>query len=128
MLKKLFFVAASLWTSVVLVLCLIRLDNTPQLNVVNLDKYIHSIFHFVFTMLWFLFFKLHFKKKNRFKPFIVAFLLSVSFGVLIELLQKYCTQSRSADVMDVLANMLGATLAVGLFYTLDSWKVLKKIS
>ncbi|WP_366186560.1 VanZ family protein [Flavobacterium ovatum] len=127
MLKKLFLSAATLWTSIVLVLCLIRLDGAPQVEVVNFDKYIHGVFHFIFTMLWFLFFKLHFKKENKFKPFVVSFLLSVSFGVLIEVLQQWCTQSRTGDLLDVLANMFGATVAIGLFYILDSYKFLSKI-
>ncbi|WP_418264766.1 VanZ family protein [Flavobacterium faecale] len=127
MLKKLLLFAAISWTSIVLVLCLIRLDGAPQIDVVNIDKYVHSIFHFVFTMLWYLYLRLQFKNENRYKPFIVSFAFSILFGILIEILQQCCTASRSGDVLDVLANLLGASMAIGLFYVLDSFKILKKI-
>jgi VanZ family protein len=127
-LKKLFLSAAIVWTFIVLVLCLIRLDGAPQIEIANFDKYVHIIFHFIFTMLWFLFFKLHFKEENKYKPFVVSFVLSVLFGALIEVLQQWCTQNRTGDLYDVLANMSGAAIAIGLFYILDSYKILKNIS
>lgn len=127
MLKKFFFGAAISWTSIVLVLCLIQLDGAPKVDVDNFDKYVHTFFHFVFTMLWYLYFRLQFKKKNKYKPFIVSFVLSVLFGVLIEILQQCCTLSRSGDVLDVLANMMGTIFAISLFIVLDNYKCLKNI-
>ncbi|WPR71792.1 VanZ family protein [Flavobacterium sp. NG2] len=120
--------AAVLWTSIVLVLCLIRLDGAPTVDVMNFDKYVHTAFHFIFTMLWYLYFRLHFKKENKYKPFIVSFVSSVLFGILIEILQQCCTASRAGDVFDVLANMLGASVAISLFFVLDNYKCLEKIS
>lgn len=111
-----------------MVLCLIRLDNAPKVDVVNFDKYIHTLFHFIFTMLWYLYFRLQFKNDNKYKPFVVSFVMSVLFGVFIEIVQQCCTQNRSGDLFDVFANILGATLAISLFYILDNYKCLKKIS
>lgn len=127
MLKKLFFGAAILWTFIVFILCLIKLDGAPKVNVVNFDKYIHCIFHFIFTSLWFMFFRLHFRSGKQYKAFVVSFLLSVSVGVLIELIQQYFTESRTGDFYDVLANMSGASLAISLLYILNSFKVFKNI-
>ncbi len=42
----------------------------------------------------------------------IAFISSFLFGASIELMQKYFTTTRSADVFDVLANLAGASLAV----------------
>ena len=128
MLKKLFFGVAVIWTCTVLVLCLIRLDSAPKIDVANIDKYIHVFFHFVFTMLWFFFFHLHFKNNKHYNAFIVSFVLSVLFGILIEIVQYFCTDSRSGDLYDVFANMIGASLSITLFYLLDYYNCLKKIS
>tara|TARA_R110000868_G_scaffold144149_1_gene362878 strand:- start:4705 stop:4911 length:207 start_codon:yes stop_codon:yes gene_type:complete len=49
---------------------------------------------------------------NNYKPFFSSFVLSVFFGITIEILQELLTTTRTADVFDVLANITGATLAI----------------
>ena len=39
-------------------------------------------------------------------------MLSFFFGIAIELMQRYFTTTRTADVFDVIANLSGASLAV----------------
>ncbi len=112
MLKQLFFWAAVLWTGIVFTLCLVQSDSLPVINIVNLDKYIHAFFHFVFTSLWFLFLISHTKDRNIFMPLMIAFMLSVFFGIAIEVLQGLYTTTRREDALDVAANISGATLAV----------------
>lgn len=119
--RKLFFLfSAILWTVIVLFLCLTKANNLPVITIANLDKYIHAFFHFVFTLLWILFFRTQINNANRFKPLFVSFMFSVFFGILIEFLQQQLTTTRSADKFDVLANIAGATLAtfLVLFYDL----------
>jgi VanZ family protein len=111
-LKQLFFWAAVLWTGIVFTLCLVQSDSLPVINIVNLDKYIHAFFHFVFTSLWFLFLISHTKDRNIFMPLMIAFMLSVFFGIAIEVLQGLYTTTRREDALDVAANISGATLAV----------------
>jgi VanZ family protein len=43
---------------------------------------------------------------------LISLILSVFFGIAIELMQEFFTVSRSADVFDVIANLFGASLAV----------------
>ncbi|MFQ3172966.1 MAG: VanZ family protein [Flavobacterium sp.] len=112
MLKKLFFWAAVLWTGIVLTLSLVQSNSLPVINIVNLDKYIHAFFHFVFTSLWFLFLINHAQNKKSFMPLMISFMLSVFFGVSIEILQGQYTTTRREDILDVAANVFGATLAV----------------
>jgi len=45
-------------------------------------------------------------------PLMIAFMLSVFFGVAIEVLQGLYTTTRREDALDVAANISGATLAV----------------
>ncbi|WP_414000076.1 VanZ family protein [Flavobacterium sp. W1B] len=110
--KLIFFWLAFSWTAIVLVLCLISFNNVPSVNVQNFDKYVHVFFHFVFTFLWILFLKEQTKNGNSKKPYLVSFLFSVFFGMLIEIAQGAFTINRQADVFDVLANTTGAFLAV----------------
>jgi VanZ family protein len=42
----------------------------------------------------------------------ISFLLSLFFGIAIELIQEFFTTTRSAEVIDELANLSGAILAV----------------
>jgi VanZ family protein len=111
-LKQLFFLAAVLWTGIVLTLCLVQSNSLPVIKIVNLDKYIHAFFHFVFTSLWFLFFISHTEKKNILMPLMIASMLSVFLGIAIEVLQGLYTTTRREDILDVAANVSGATLAV----------------
>ncbi|HEY4617769.1 MAG TPA: VanZ family protein [Flavobacterium sp.] len=112
MLKQILFWAAVLWTGIVFTLCLVQSNSLPVISIANLDKYIHAFFHFVFTALWFLFLISHSEKKNIFMPLMIAFMLSVFFGVAIEVLQGLYTTTRREDALDVAANISGATLAV----------------
>ena len=104
--------AALFWSGVILFFCLIKASDLPTINVPNLDKAIHATFHFVFTVLWFLFFKKKLNTSNIFRPLVISFVFSFFFGVAIELMQEFFTTTRSADVLDELANLSGATLAV----------------
>lgn len=112
MLKQLFFLAAVIWTGIVFTLCLVQSESLPIVNIENLDKFVHAFFHFVFTSLWFLFLISHTTDKKIFMPLMIAFMLSVFFGIAIEVLQGLYTTTRKEDALDVAANISGATLAV----------------
>lgn len=85
-------------------------------NVSNMDKIVHTFFHFVLTLLCFLYLKSWAKTVNNIKPIVVSFLFSVIFGIGIEIAQELLTSSRHAEVFDILANVSGATLAVTLIF------------
>ena len=112
MLKQLFFYAAVFWTGFILFLCLIKSSSLPQVSVQNVDKIVHVFLHFVFTSLWFLFFRKKVTDLSNYRLLIYSLVGSFLFGIAIELMQQYFTITRSADVLDVLANLIGATLAV----------------
>lgn len=75
----------------------------------NSDKIFHTIAYMLFTLVWYLTFKLSaFSEKALQK----AVVLAIVFGIIIEILQHTLTQHREADIKDVLANTIGAFLAV----------------
>jgi VanZ family protein len=110
-LKNIFFWIALCWTLVVAYFCLVPSSEIPSVTIPNLDKLVHSFFHFVFTILWFLFFKKQVKKRNQTKLLVGAVFFSFFFGVGIEVLQSRLTTTRNGDLFDVLANFSGAILA-----------------
>jgi VanZ family protein len=110
--KSTYFWLANLWTLFVAVLCLMNGSNLPHIRVNGVDKYVHFIFHFVFAFFWFMYLY-----KNNLKPRIAVqwvFAGSLIFGILIELAQAFFTVSRNADVYDVLANTMGALVALSV--------------
>ena len=110
--KQLYFWAALVWSGIITFFCLVQLNNVPLGNVSNLDKLVHAFFHFVLTTLCFLFLKSRSFNLNNRKPLLFSFLFSVFFGIAIEVAQGLLTETRQADVFDIIANMSGATLSV----------------
>jgi VanZ family protein len=92
------------------VVCLIPSNKLPDVEVSFADKIFHSITYLVLTFLWFYSFVYRFKIE-RMKALIYASVISVAFGIIIEVLQEILTETRSADLLDVLANSLGVLIA-----------------
>jgi VanZ family protein len=93
------------------ILCLASFNNLPSVRVQHFDKIVHAAFHFGITALWFLYWK---SKKNEQlrKSLLRAFLFSLIYGSLIEIMQGVFTATRSGDVLDLLGNITGALIAV----------------
>lgn len=117
--KQIYFFTALFWAGVIAFFCLVQLNNVPLEEVSNLDKLVHVFFHFVLTVLCFLFFQKNTNAVNSMKPIMISFLFSVFFGIGIEIAQELFTTTRHADVFDVLANFSGAVLGVVTIILLD---------
>lgn len=124
MLKRIFLGGALFWTGFILYLCLIRASNLPSVTIPYIDKCVHFVFHFVFSILWFLVLDFYFKNQRRNKLLGIVFLMSLCFGIAIELFQTFFTVTRNGDVIDVFANSAGSLLAILILDFLD--KMLKK--
>jgi VanZ family protein len=111
------------WTFLVLVLCLVKFNKLPAVQVSGADKYVHFAFHFTFTFLWSFYNRLRFGQWFLKSSFIIV-CLSIGYGILIEILQETFTQTRKADVMDVAANTAGAITA---FLVIVLWKLKSKV-
>lgn len=112
--KQLYFWAVIVWSVIIAFFCLAKFNNVPLGNVTNLDKVVHAFFYFVLTTFSFLFLKSRTTNVNSIKPFVFSFLFSVFFGIGIEIAQRVFTETRQADIFDVLANTSGATLSIML--------------
>lgn len=112
--KRLSGIAAVAWTLVITVLCLISsnaFSDIATFKIPHKDKYVHFFFYFVFTLLWYFFIKDRMAVSRK-KVRVIIFIIAFSYGIVIEILQKFIAHNRSADVMDVLANTLGSAMAV----------------
>jgi VanZ family protein len=125
--KFLLLLIALFWTGIVAYFCLVESSEIPTIDIPNLDKCIHTFFHFVFTLVWFLFLRKQLQHNNVIKPLLYSFLFSVFFGIGIEIMQQLCTTTRSADFFDFVANAIGATLALFTVVLCNKFNVLNSI-
>ena len=109
--KQIILWLAFIWTAIVTFFCLASFNELPKIEVTNFDKLGHISFHFGITFLWFLVFKFKLLNENK-KALKKAFLFSFFYGVTIEIFQDQFTETRSGDVLDVLANTSGSVLAI----------------
>ena len=114
--KNTYLSAALLWTFSILILCLASFSNLPDVALKNVDKYVHFIFHFVFVTLWFMYYNCK-NPKNSIKSILVIFIVSIFFGILIEIAQQDFTTTRKGDILDVFANTTGAFSALIIILT-----------
>lgn len=64
-----------------------------------------------------------FKKKTKKQALTGSFIFAIVFGIIIEVLQKVLTEHRQADYKDVIANVIGALIAVIIINLITYWKV-----
>lgn len=126
-LKLLYFWIALSWAGLVAYFCLTPSNTFPTVSISYLDKLVHGCFHFVFTLFWFLFFKKQLNIPKVSKPLGLSLVLSVFFGIGIEIMQEIFTTSRRGDIVDVLANIAGAILAVCVILIFSKYEKLNKI-
>ena len=72
------------------------------------DKIYHVLSHALLTVLCFN----YFKNILIGKPILLSALVPVCYGVIIEWLQGVFTNSRTPDINDIMANVLGTIFAI----------------
>ena len=123
-----FFVGFLIFT----VTCLIRSEDVPQLpQLVAWDKIAHFGMFFVLSSVsLFDYYRLHNGRPGIIRWVFWGFVLPVIYGAAIELMQKYFFSSRSAELADFLADLLGSLTAwlIALFLYKKNRKQEKKLS
>ena len=111
---------ALFWTAIVAIACLASMNDVPKVDfeIKNFDKLVHCSFYALFAIFWFLY--LQTIIASTAKTFLIVFVLSVAFGIIIEICQANFTTSRQGDILDIVANTLGSLvgLAIIKFYQL----------
>ena len=122
--RKLYFVAAVLWTIFITTACLASMENFKDISFATeegADKYVHASFYILLTALWLLY-ALRAFSAARSKIRLLVFVLTVLFGLMIEIFQGLFTEDRSPDLFDVCANSTGSAIAVLIFWVADKIK------
>ncbi|MGE5944759.1 MAG: VanZ family protein [Flavobacteriales bacterium] len=113
MLKKQVFLITILYSLALASVCLISFKKLPDIGVSFGDKLFHSLTYVILVFLWYNSLVFHFKI-GKIKALTDASIISIIFGIIIEVLQGVFTATRHADVFDVLANSIGVVVAASL--------------
>lgn len=113
MLKKQVFLITIFYSLALTVVCLMSFKKLPDVGVSFADKIFHAFTYMILAFLWFSTLVFQFKI-NKIKAIIYASIISIIFGIIIEVLQGALTSTRQADIYDVLANSFGVLIMASL--------------
>lgn len=105
--KKFNLIIALIYSSLVIYLGLSESNSNLISNYHINDKIAHFLSFFLFYFLW----RKTFIDWFENKAIIYLFFFALAFGILIEFGQNYLTNSRSAEFLDLVFNLLGVLLA-----------------
>jgi len=115
--KKRYFLPAVLWLILIMVLCTLPGNDIPNnsfLEKIHFDKFVH--FSLFGGIVFFLNLAIYWARKRVSPGLQVLFVLFAAlYGLAIEFIQKYYTVGRSFDLMDALADTIGAIAGVFVF-------------
>jgi len=111
------------WIVFLTVLSLVPIKIPDQKLPSNSDKWVHAFFYFVLTVLVYFNLTQRLKKSAQHLLIIVAIVFSVTYGIIIEVLQVAFTNYRSADFLDILANLCGSLLASVIIFLCTKYKL-----
>ncbi len=108
-----------LWALIILILCGAPSSGFPSsrfFNIPHFDKIVHFGLYVVFALLLV-------SENNTLRnkggitkrSIFIALTIAILYGLLIEILQRYVFISRGADLLDFLANTLGAIFAIFIY-------------
>lgn len=92
-----------------------NLNKIFSLNFPYMDKVIHMLMYFILSIT-ILASLIRTGKRKKYYHMLITFVWVISYGMLMEVLQFYLTQTRSAEFLDILANTTGCIFAF-LLYT-----------
>ncbi len=100
-------------------LSLLPLKEAPKIEFTLADKLVHFTFYFIACVLGVFFIREKLKTKFSIKNTIIAMaIITLLYGILIEILQHTMTVSREGDVFDAIANSLGSIMGSFFVYWL----------
>ena len=111
---------ALIWAFLILVLCTMPVSGIEPFRLLDLfsfDKVVHMVlFAFQFWFLVIGIIKQRIFSYKRKRSARLAFIITIIYGAVIELIQGYILENRTMDVMDMIANIVGAAMGWGMFY------------
>ena len=123
------FFLSSAWALVILVACIIPVNKVHKsflFDIKHLDKYFHFIMYLAFTVILYIDFnKYKHALKNKYLILVLITVITLSWGIIIELVQYYFIISRKGSISDILVNVIG--IITGIVLVLTTRKYILKI-
>jgi len=110
-LKRIPLALTIIYSTALAYVSLVKLNDVPDIGVSFGDKIFHFLAYSILTFLWFGTFFFNFNLKKR-RAITYSVIISIMFGIIVEVLQDQLTTYRSMDIYDVLANTFGVLLAL----------------
>jgi VanZ family protein len=112
---------ALFWTLAIATSCLLPASvfKPVSFNLFQLDKLLHFVLYFVLVCSWLFVFKI--QDKLTPSSIRIIILLSIGYGILIEILQAVSHTGRSYELDDIIANTIGVIGGWILFRPLLKW-------
>lgn len=102
-----------LWALILAVLSLVPSSRLPKINswsdLITTDKFAHALVYAIFTVLLYQVLKTKGKK-----PKVLAVVIAALYGAFMEFLQHISASGRTYEFADIVANTIGALLAIAL--------------
>jgi VanZ family protein len=121
-LKYFLLVITICYTLVLGFVSLATFSSLPEIGTGYDDKIFHCLAYGVLFLLWY--FTLNSLKAA--KPIFSAIIVSLIYGIIIEVLQGQITTNRQLDVFDAIANLVGITIAA-LFVIFRNRRIVKNL-
>lgn len=100
-----------LMIAIILYLSFFKPPQTDMEEIPGLDKLVHiCMYGALCFLMWIEYLRAH-RTVNRLRMFIGGIFLPILFSGSIELMQRYCTEHRGGDWLDLTANATGVILA-----------------
>ena len=112
--KPLFFIAL-FYSFVISVLFFMPTTELPMVSFLSADKLIHLVIYFILINLWLIYFYIKNNFIFEFKWTVILFFFILLYGIIIEIFKGLFTASRSADIFDLIANLMGTILGIIFF-------------
>jgi predicted PurR-regulated permease PerM len=108
-LKKTWLIIAICYSLILAIFSLVNIDSLPKLGSDHNDKMFHVLAYGLLLLLWYLTFHI----TKIMKPVVIAAILSIIYGIVLEVLQDKLTIARNFDMLDIVANSIGVTIMAG---------------
>jgi len=102
-------IASIFWTLLILVLCLMPGKDLPSVDIINFDKLAHFGIYLILALLMYY----GWRKQDSFlslhkNTMVKILILTSCYGFAVEIMQELFTTDRHFELLDALANSIGA--------------------
>lgn len=111
-----------IWAIIILFLSLTPSHEMPDTNIwdfLSFDKLAHMFFYALLALQLIIAFKKQYSNSAlKHNAIAIGFIISMLYGIIIETLQYYMYAGRTADLIDIIANFIGAFIGVSSFFVI----------